>query len=346
MWFSLLPEAVRASERFDWFNDTVSQAVMPTVMSVEPFTEFRAEAAMLDLGAPRVARFAFSPLRSRRTPALIRRGDPEQYQLALIRGGAAVLSQEGNESRIGAGEFVFWDTSRPSDTRILPGPGPVRLTMLQFPRAALSLPGRRLERLLAARLPGGRGVAAVLASFLDGLEAHGDTCGAAELSRLGTVAVELAGALLAQQADGVGRLPAEIRARVLLDRVRAFIEDNLGDPQLTPGVVAARHNISLRTLHQLFRTQEVQTDTVHAWIRRRRLERCREDLASTRLHTYPVQVIADRWGFSSATVFSRTFRRAYGVTPTEYRGMSLVGTLAPKVEDPRTDGTSAWVPAS
>ncbi|MEU1286818.1 helix-turn-helix domain-containing protein [Kitasatospora sp. NPDC005856] len=346
MWISLLPETVRPSERFDWFNDTVAQTVMPTVMSPEPSTEFHAEAEMLDLGPLRMARFAFSPLRSRRTPALIRHGDPEQYQLALIRRGAAVLSQSGNENRIGAGEFVLWDTSRPSDTRILPGPDPVRLTMLQFPRTLLPLPGRRLERLLAGRLTGGHGVAAVLMSFLDGLEAHGDTCEAAELRRLGSVAVELAGVLLAQRLDDAGQLPVEVRARVLLERIRAFIEDNLGDPQLTPGAVAARHNISLRSLHQLFRSHDPQPETVHAWIRRRRLERCREDLASTRLHAYTVQSIAHRWGFSSATVFSRTFRQAYGLTPTEFRGLSLAGALARSVEDPRTERTFGRAPAS
>ncbi|MFE7194622.1 helix-turn-helix domain-containing protein [Kitasatospora sp. NPDC057541] len=346
MWISLLPETVRPGERFDWFNDTVARTVMPTVMSPEPSAEFRAEAEMLDLGSVRMARFAFSPLRSRRTPALIRRGDPEQYQLALIRGGAAVLSQSGNENRIGAGEFVLWDTSRPSDTRILPGPGPVRLTMLQFPHTLLPLPGRRLERLLAGRLAGGSGVAAVLTNFLDCLEAHGDGCEVAELRRLGTVAAELAGALLAQRLDAAGQLPAEVRARVLLERVRSFIEDNLGDPQLTPGAIAARHNISLRSLHQLFRSHDAQPDTVHAWIRRRRLERCRGDLGSTRLHTYPVQVIAARWGFSSATVFSRTFRQAYGLTPTEFRGLSLAGAIAPNVEDPRTERTSVRTTAS
>ncbi|MFD0380938.1 helix-turn-helix domain-containing protein, partial [Streptomyces sp. NPDC127112] len=33
----------------------------------------------------------------------------------------------------------------------------------------------------------------------------------------------------------------------------------------------------------------------------------------------PVHSIAARWGFSSAAVFSRAFRQAYGTSPTELR---------------------------
>ncbi|MEV6209350.1 helix-turn-helix domain-containing protein [Kitasatospora sp. NPDC051914] len=42
----------------------------------------------------------------------------------------------------------------------------------------------------------------------------------------------------------------------------------------------------------------------------------------------PVQAVAARWGFASATVFSRAFRTAFGTTPTEYRRQALESRAA------------------
>ncbi|KOG31721.1 AraC family transcriptional regulator [Streptomyces viridochromogenes] len=322
MWSVVSAGELPARERFDWFEDLVTREVMPTALSVERPADFQAEAAVLDLRDVRVARFAFSPLRSRRTPALIRRGDPEQYQLGLIRQGVTVLSQHRNDCSAGAGDLLFWDTSRPSAADMPTASGPVRLTLLQLPRDVLPLRPQRVDRLLGSRIPGGHGVGAVLAAFLDSLEGHAGQCAPDDLPRLGSVVVDLVAACLAQNLDADDQLPAEARARALIQRIHDFVETHLGDPDLTPAAVAAGHHVSVRTLHQLFRAYG-DGETVQARIRRRRLERCRDDLARPELLGRPVQAVAARWGFSGPAVFSRTFRAAYGLSPTEFRALSV-----------------------
>ncbi|MGW7102357.1 AraC-like ligand-binding domain-containing protein [Streptomyces sp. NPDC054838] len=321
--------ALPARERFDWYADIISREVMPAALSSERPADFQGEAAVMDLGRLRVARFALSPLRSRRTPALIRRGDPEQYQLALLRKGATSLSQHRNECTVGAGDLMLWDTSRPSDNEMLAKDDQVQATILLLPHAVLPLRSGRLDKLLARRIPGDRGLAAILASFMTALEDHGAQCAPEELNRLGTVAVDLATACLAQHLDVEEHLPAEVRAQALLQRIYAFIEHNLSDPELSPSVIAAGHNMSVRSLHQLFRDEK---ESVHTRIRRRRLEQCRADLVRPDLHGRHVHTIAARWGFSGPVVFSRSFRQAYGVSPTEFR--------AQNVQESRTDGTA------
>ncbi len=74
--------------------------------------------------------------------------------------------------------------------------------------------------------------------------------------------------------------------------------------------------MSLRSLQQLFHHEGL---TVGDWIRRRRLESCRRDLSDPALATRPVAAIAARWGFSSASDFSRVFRAVHGLPPAEYR---------------------------
>ncbi len=157
---------------------------------------------------------------------------------------------------------------------------------------------------------------AVLARFIASLGAHGSECTPQELRRMGTVAIELAAACLAQRIDAYGELPAETRARALRERIDAFIEHNLGDPALSPGLIAAAHGISVRALHALFRTE---TESVAATVRRRRLERCRTDLTRPALAARPVHEIAARWCFTNAPAFSRAFRSTYGISPSALR---------------------------
>lgn len=328
MWSGVSTHKVPKGDRFDWYSDIVSSEVMPARLSCERPAEFQGEAAVLDLGEIRASRFSLSPLRSRRTAPMIRRGDPEEYQLALLRKGATSLSQYRSECTIGAGDLMLWDTSRPSDNQMLTAGGQVQATILMLPRNIMPLRTQRLDQVLARRIPG-MGMAAILASFMTSLEDHGAECTPEELRRLSTVAVDLAAACLAQQLDAEDQLPAEVRAQALVQRIHAFIEHNLGDPELNPSAVAARHHISVRTLHQLFHGQE----STNARIRRRRLERCRADLADPALAGRRVGAIAARWGFSGPVVFSRSFREAYGVTPTEFRALSIKGFRAERSAD-------------
>ena len=128
--------------------------------------------------------------------------------------------------------------------------------------------------------------------------------------------LDLLAVALGSRLDRAEELPPETRQRALVLRIRAFIEEHLGDPELTPGMVAAAHYVSVRYLHKLFETEFA---TVAEWIRRRRLERCRRDLLDPALQALPVNAIAARWGLLNAAHFSRAFRAAYGAPPQEYR---------------------------
>jgi len=58
-------------------------------------------------------------------------------------------------------------------------------------------------------------------------------------------------------------------------QAKAHIDHHLHDPTLCPASVAAALHVSLRTLYRAF---DEQDQPAAAWIRQRRLERCRRDL--------------------------------------------------------------------
>ncbi|MGW8353966.1 AraC-like ligand-binding domain-containing protein [Streptomyces wedmorensis] len=314
------PDAVGAGEDgFDWFCETVSSTVMPVTLSTRNPADFRASMTDLDLGAVRLSAVACSPVLSRRTSTHVRRDDPERLHLGLVTQGEVRISQHGNESVV-AGGIVLTDTSRPSEG--VCAEGRIETVVLQIPRQALGLSPDRVDRLLARNLATDVGSGAILADFLKTLLARGPQCRPEELRGMGSVALDLATAFLARQLGDPGEAPAEARAQEVLQRIYRFVESNLGDPGLTPEVIADRHNMSMRGLHRLFGDQPL---TVAAHIRRSRLEHAHTDLACEELSGQPVQAIAARWGFPSATGFSRAFREAFGVTPSEHRALSLAG---------------------
>jgi AraC-like DNA-binding protein len=190
-----------------------------------------------------------------------------------------------------------------------------------FPRALLPLHADELARLTGVRIPGDRGLGALISSLARQLPHRLDDCCPAEQARLGTAVLDLITAALAARLDRGSQVPQDSSRRALLSSVQAFIEQRLADPALSPDTIAAAHYISLRSLHKLF---EGENTTVCGWIRSRRLERCRRDLIDPTLDDWPVSAIAARWGLMNAAHFSRVFRDAYGLPPAEYR--LLAGT--------------------
>ncbi|TDD84049.1 AraC family transcriptional regulator [Actinomadura darangshiensis] len=131
---------------------------------------------------------------------------------------------------------------------------------------------------------------------------------------LDVLTVALGNALAAERA--VPAHPVHARRGALMAQIYAFMRKNLGDPHLTPGVIAEAHYISLRYLHKLFQ-QEGQT--VAGWVRERRLELCRRDLADPGLTALSISAIACRWGYRNPAHFSQAFRSAYGLSPRQFR---------------------------
>jgi AraC-like DNA-binding protein len=230
---------------------------------------------------------------------------------ALVR-GRGVVEQDGRQARVEPGDLVFVDLSRPVQWAM----SPMRIVAVVFPRGLLPLRRDDTATLTGTRIAGDRGVAALVSSLARELADRLDDEAAAGGMRLGTAVLDLVSAGLASRLDRADAIAPDTRRRALLNRVHAFIEERLGDPELSPGMIAAAHHVSVRYLYRLF---EDQGTSVAACIRQRRLERCRHDLLDPALRQLQVRAIGARWGMPDATHFSRAFRRAYGVPPGEYR---------------------------
>ncbi|WP_236020468.1 helix-turn-helix domain-containing protein [Sabulicella rubraurantiaca] len=98
--------------------------------------------------------------------------------------------------------------------------------------------------------------------------------------------------------------------------VRAVIEARLTDPSLDASTVAAAVGVSVRYANAALAREGT---SIRRLILARRLARCRKALADAAQAGRTVTEIAHAWGFSDMTHFSRSFKCAYGVTPSDYR---------------------------
>ena len=322
---------VPAAQRHDAWRRIACDSLGPLDMRIDLDAPLWGEIEAGRLGPVTVGRVHTStPHGVYRTPGLVRRDSPELYRVVLAMSGNPVLVQDGRGARLGTGEFAIYDFSRPYE---LSYDSAVHLAVFSFPRELLALPLDPVGRITAVPIAADTGTGALAAPLLRRLTLDLQSYQPSGAARLSTVVLDLLTAVVAERVDAARSVPEASQERTLLLRVRAFIEEHLGETELAPGTVAAAHHISLRHLHRLFENQQT---TVAGWIRHRRLERSREDLADPAKHAVPVSAVAARWGLPDAAHFSRLFRHAYGVPPAEYRhGCLLPRRAGPQAAEPR-----------
>lgn len=114
--------------------------------------------------------------------------------------------------------------------------------------------------------------------------------------------------------------------------VLRYVDLHLSDPKLTNSMVARGCGISTRYLSLLLRQHGT---TLSALIWDNRLKRAGEWLAMSNPEQVSISEVAYRVGFKSAAHFSRMFKRAFQLSPREYRaaGHALPGTPPVLVAD-------------
>jgi AraC-like DNA-binding protein len=308
---------VPVKDRFAYWHQAMARILAPVELRSSHARNFRANASSCDLGPVRLSSVACAAHELTRTPELIRQSDPESYQVALIQHGTGGVSQGGRSACLVAGDLILLDTSRPFHGWTAAPDSQARAITLVFARALLPLPEAKVQAVTATRLRDSEGVGGLTVDFAAQVASGMRRMSAPTRARVGLVLLDLLSVTLSSYFDLTDVLAVDDRHRVRLAQIDAFIWRNLGDPQLSPPVVAAANHISLRYLHRIF--SDEHGVTIAAWIREARLQRCRRDLADPLLCTWSIERIARRWGFTDLASFSRTFKQSQGVSPSAYR---------------------------
>ncbi len=309
--------AVRTSvsHSFREYRRAVAASFVPLEVSRIGSDPFWGRLRTVDLAPAHVSEITASPHMVERTASLLHGGESAYYKASLQMAGTGLLIQDGREAVLRPGDLAIYDTGRPYS---LVFENDMRMLVLMFPRELLGLPPEVISQLTAHRFASDDGLGAMIIPFLQNVAQNLDHVGGVTGPRLVQSAIDLLTTMLANELD-LDADPGDAH-QLLLQRIRHYIDQHLGSPELGPAQIAGAHYISTRHLHGLFREKGT---TVSTWVREQRLEKCRRDLMDPLSAHLSVGAIAARWGFVEAAHFSRVFKAAYGVSPSELRLRTL-----------------------
>ncbi|WP_236788217.1 helix-turn-helix domain-containing protein [Amycolatopsis sp. GM8] len=297
---------------FGSWTDAVRRSVLSFQFDCEQPRAFAGTISNRTLGGVNFVNMACARHAAYRDRALISPPAGGFYVMTLQLAGELRLAQGDRVAVVKPGQFAIYDSSEPAAITASDG---YRSTCVRFPKAWLG--ERPPDGLMARAFECEPGLPAAVWGMLISLNRNLESLGGH-----GRVAVrnvmDLVVTMLRAELGGPER-PGHREAQ--LREIQAYIEENLDDPRLDPARIAAAHYISPRQLHVLF---ERADSTVSAWIRERRLEHCRLDLADPRQLDVPVAAIARRWGFHGVSHFGQVFKKGTGITPAAYRQRARV----------------------
>lgn len=242
-----------------------------------------------------------------RTRRHARHDGPARVVFVLHSGGPGSYDHDGKRYGLRDGGLYVTDlNSCYSYTR--PGYGTARI--VQIERSALGLTMEQVRSATATLWT---------SPFHNLLRAHiaelceiAPTITIADGARLAPVIAHLAGTLLATAAGTHGA--AQAPTDYLVERTTVYLRANHHRPELAAAEIAHAHSVSTRYLFQQWATQP---QTLNETLLGIRMTAAHELLATDA--SLPIAVVAHRCGFLSASAFSRTFRRTYGINPSQLR---------------------------
>lgn len=267
--------------------------------------------ASAGLGPLAVQSLRSSATAVKRTARLVRDESPPSVSLAVQRGGSGTMVQEGRETVFGAGDLVLVSSTRPSV--VLSGHRS-SAHLVRIPAQLLAVPEATLRQAVAVRVGSELPLGGILGRFVGDLATVPDLS-PVDAEHLARPAVELVRALIATVV-GDSRHARESQEATLQVRVSDYLREHWHDRDLDAGRLAAVHHVSTRQVYRLLAAQGI---SLGDWLRERRLEACRDELARPGAPGATVASVGRRWGFLDATNFGRAFKAAYGMTPLEWR---------------------------
>jgi AraC-like DNA-binding protein len=308
-------QGTEPARRFDhWVGEVARTMYVAVDARPGPADVFHGRALGSSIGDLHLCWVSADPMQVRNTVRRDASADDGYYKFGLQIAGTAVVEQDGERCRIGPGDLVFCDTSRPYSFTY---DGPFRTLLALVPRPLIPLGPDSLRPVAARRIDAREGLAGIVVSFLHSLTGHLDQVGAVGLPQVKDSAVSLFTGLLAERA--AQQQPHWSGPAIML-RVRDHIDRHLAEPDLGPDSLCAALGVSRRYLFKLFAAENT---TVAGYIRAQRLRRCARDLADPAMREQPVGLIAARWGLADISHFARLFKSAYGHTPRDHRKQAL-----------------------
>lgn len=295
----------------DWFREEYSQRLYRLDVELKPDTPFKIDATTRMLPDLAISQSVRSPMRT------LHRGDVNDdiSMQFLLEGNLSVqVEGETHELTTGMGGIGRHGTKCSVDI-----PAGARLLSIRLRRRLLE-PLIKVSDLHGFAVLNDTLAMRLLLGYLRMLDAE-DTIATPDARHLVTQHVhDLVALALGATRDAQGLIEERGERAGRLAAIKADIFDNLSRPELSVTSVAARQGVSPRYVQLLF---EAEGTTFSVFLLEQRLMRAHRMLSDPRLMAQTISAIALHVGFNDVSYFNRTFRRRFGMTPSDVRAAAL-----------------------
>ncbi|MEJ1962057.1 MAG: helix-turn-helix domain-containing protein [Gammaproteobacteria bacterium] len=309
---SSLPGRTRAAA----WNELYSSHVDVADLTPADEDQFDAELRLGDLGPIRVARMKCGRSSIDRTSRHIGHASGRTYSFILQTHGAGVFAHYGHEAVLREGDATLCDSGAPHSYRVAESS---EVVMLRVPANILKEHLPSPECFCGRHLAAAEGLTNTVAALTLSLCAQLETGLSIDFqNRVARHLLDMIGTSYAMAFDSLITSSSIVSGRHA--KVKLYIEQHLRDPELNPCSIADSLKLSSRYLRMIFATT---SETVSAYILRRRLEECARQMSDPSWRGHSITEVAFAWGFNSAPHFTRSFRERYGLSPRHFRRQRL-----------------------
>lgn len=303
-----------AEARFEAWRSSISVVFDVAPVDRAPPDNFEASVTARHLGALLVGDLHFGRQQFARSAARVAHDGVDHYLVQWYRSGGFVGQRDGGvDLAVRVGDITVFDLSRTQLTYA----DPSHVLSIVVPREiageAFRSGNNTAADLHGAVLRGNTALGGLLRDYFQSLQQRLPAVTRSEAPAVVQATAQMLAACLRPSAGTLAQAQPQIQG-VTLGRIRHFIAQNAAAP-LTPDLLCTTFGISRSQLYRLFEP----LGGVAQYVQHRRLVRAFQALGNPANRRLRVAEIAARHGFTSEAHFSRAFRKAFGMTPSDVR---------------------------
>ena len=315
-----------AKRRQAW-QDAICEIYLRVDCAAERHSYYDGFVREIKLGAVTLTDTLSSPQSVLRRSRHIAHLEKDCYFMGIAQSGRMNIRQANSSMTMHAGLGALFTANEPYELRC---DTKLRSFWIELPRKAFASRFDSQHPPFIAHLNLSRGLGRIAVEFCSALALEAANLDPHSRAKLGEQFMDILALAISAEPDD--RPPSsEMRVqhgRLLM--VKSYIDEHLGDLNLSLEEIATKNGISVRYLHMLFRPTGM---SVSEWLRTRRLQRSYDLLTSPQHETQSITEIAYSLGFNSSSHFANLFRAQYGLRPSDVRRSSLAPGLSRKAAD-------------
>jgi|GEM_PF-1007031 len=302
-------------DRFGALNDLVAEAYL---CRITPYGSSGCgayiHAGSMALGDVILAKTCHSGVVYTRSGSHARERDEVSFNISLS--GRAGVQQDGSEYRLSAGTGFLSLFDNPEHVHLVPAEEDYESLTLVLPRGILATAGVDTDRVLQRPQLCGSPAMRLLAAYVQNILRDPEPVAPEMTATLSSHICDLAVLAMGAAGDDAAEAAQGGLRAARLDAIKKDIIGRIGRRGISLEEIAICHGISPVYVQKLF---EMEGTNFSAFVMAQKLDKARRMLCSHRYTALNISAIAYESGFNDLSHFSRSFRKRYGLSPSDLR---------------------------